>query len=93
MKVRKYMGIDREKIAWYPTIDPEACTGCGACAEFCPNDVFELVDGVMTVANPLNCVPGCDKCAGECPASAIMFPSRENLLMQIEQLRQSQGNR
>jgi len=89
MKTRKYMGIDREKIAWQPTIDPGICTGCGACAEFCPNDVFALVDGVMTVANPLNCVPGCDRCAGECPVSAITFPPKENLLSQIEQLRRS----
>lgn len=87
MKIRKYMGIDREKIAWQPTIDPGTCTGCGVCAEFCPNDVFEMNGDVMTVADPLNCVPACDKCASECPVSAIMFQPRENLLLQIEQLR------
>ncbi|MGQ9455271.1 MAG: indolepyruvate ferredoxin oxidoreductase subunit alpha [Armatimonadota bacterium] len=89
MKVRKYMGIDRDKIAWYPTVDENVCTGCGRCAEFCPNEVFELRDNVVVVANPLNCVPGCDKCASECPVSAITFPPMENLLRQIENLRRS----
>ncbi|MCL6520616.1 MAG: ferredoxin family protein [Armatimonadetes bacterium] len=89
MSVRKYMGIDRDKIAWYPTIDEDICTGCGECAEFCPNSVFELRDGVMVVANPFNCVPGCDRCALVCPSSAITFPSKESLLQQIERLRRS----
>ncbi|MDI6828499.1 MAG: hypothetical protein QME62_08465 [Armatimonadota bacterium] len=57
-----------------------------ACAEFCSNDVFAFIDGVMTVANPRNCVPFCDGFAGECPVSAIMFSPKEKLLLQIEQL-------
>ncbi|MDH7602930.1 MAG: ferredoxin family protein [Armatimonadota bacterium] len=88
--MKKYLGVDRDKISWFPTIDAEKCTGCGACAEFCPNNVFELVDGVMTVANPLNCVPGCDKCAAECPVSAIKFPTKEELLEEIERLRNAE---
>lgn len=70
-----------ERIALLPTIDLETCTGSGACAEFCSNDVFAFIDGVMTVANPRNCVPFCDGCAGECPVSAIMFSPKENLLL------------
>ena len=89
MKIRQYLGVDRDRIDWHPIIDAEQCTGCGACAEFCPNEVFEPVGDVMTVANPLNCVPACDKCAGECPVSAITFPSKESLLQQIEKLRRS----
>jgi len=89
MNVRKYLGVDRDKIDWSPMINTDVCTGCGACAEFCPNGVFELVDGVMTVANPLNCVPACDKCASVCPVSAITFPPKEYLLRQVEEQRGS----
>jgi len=89
MKLKRYLGVDRDRIDWHAIIDTEQCTGCGACAEFCQNKVYELVGAVMTVANPLNCVPACDKCAGECPVSAITFPSKESLLLQIEELRRS----
>lgn len=81
------MGIPREDIPWHPTIDPEKCTGCGICTEFCPNNVFELVEKTMTVKNPMNCVVGCDKCGPECPVSAISFPSKEQLLMWIKNIR------
>ena len=89
MKTKRYMGMERDKIDWNPIIDIDKCTGCGACAEFCPNEVYDLVGESMTVAKPLNCVPACDKCEGECPVSAITFPSKESLLQQIENLRRS----
>ncbi len=91
MKIRQYMGIDRDRISWQPYIDAEKCTGCGTCEDFCPNDVFGMAGDVMSVANPLNCVPACDRCAGECPVSAITFPSKEDLLKQIDALRRSQA--
>lgn len=87
MKIKTYMGVDRAKIPWWPAIDEEQCTGCGACAEFCPNDVFELVDSVAKIKEPLSCVPACDKCASECPVSAISFPPKESLMKTLDELR------
>ena len=28
-------------IEWGPTIDAEACTGCGVCIDFCHHDVYQ----------------------------------------------------
>ena len=54
-------------------VDKQTCTGCGLCADSCP-EVFELVDDLAKViANP---VPGeaedaCREAADECPVEAI----------------------
>ena len=54
-------------------VDPETCTGCGLCADSCPN-VFEMRGDIATVkANP---VPKQDEeCAksaiNDCPVEAI----------------------
>lgn len=85
---KTYMGIPRNDIPWCPTIDPEKCTTCGTCAEFCPNGVFEVGDdGIMKVKTPMNCVVGCDKCGPECPTGAITFPNKEQLLTWIKEIR------
>ena len=31
------------EIEWGPTVDAAACTGCGACIDFCHNDVYPVV--------------------------------------------------
>lgn len=54
-------------------IDKELCTGCGLCADSCP-DVFELNGDVANVKSEV--VPeGAEECvhqaAEDCPASAI----------------------
>jgi MinD superfamily P-loop ATPase len=55
-------------------IDPEACDGCGTCAEVCR---FEAVskNGPGFVVDPLKC-EGCKVCVHFCPAGAIGFPER-----------------
>ncbi len=45
--------------------------------EFCPHDVFALVDGKAMVANPQNCVEGCIACMPLCPKKAIEFPRHQ----------------
>ena len=76
-----WYGIPREQIQWYPIIDPGRCDGCGKCVEFCQNDVLRLSGDPprAEVANPLNCLVGCNSCASKCPADAIQFPPREIL--------------
>jgi len=65
--------------SWYPIVFPEKCDGCQGieapkCIEFCPHDVYALVDGKAIVARPQNCVNGCVACRPLCPRGAIDFP-------------------
>lgn len=87
MAGREYMGIPREKITWFPTIDANACTRCGECVEFCHNDVLSLGEKATVVANPYNCVVGCSSCQKVCPVDAISFPSNAELVAQLRELR------
>jgi NAD-dependent dihydropyrimidine dehydrogenase PreA subunit len=88
MTGRTYMGIPREWIAWTPTVDTDACIGCGDCLETCPNGVYALneQENKVEVVNPLNCVVLCDKCAGFCPQQAISFPDKAEIKHHIGQL-------
>jgi len=72
-----YMGIPREEIPWYPTVDFDLCTGCAECLEVCPNDVYELLEfGLAIVAKPNHCAVLCDKCRSFCEQEAISFPDK-----------------
>jgi len=59
---------------WYPVLDPDRCTHCGQCVDFCLFGVYERREGRVTVVHPDNCKPGCPACARVCPDGAIMFP-------------------
>jgi NAD-dependent dihydropyrimidine dehydrogenase PreA subunit len=85
---KTYMGVPREDFPWYPRIDAGLCTMCGACKDFCPNDVFEAGAECMLVKNWMNCVVGCDKCATQCPFQAISFPTKAELMKWMEEARE-----
>ncbi len=93
MSSKKWKGIPREEISWYPTIDAEKCEGCGACVEFCKYDVLEINEsaGKARVKNPYNCPVLCQACASLCPVNAISFPTDEELLaMFIKKIRKKE---
>ena len=48
-----FMGVPREKIPWFPTIDYDKCTFCMECDAFCPHRVFERRENCtrLVVAN------------------------------------------
>ena len=50
-------------------VDPEKCTGCGACADECPTDAIEMQDD-KAVVNEDECVD-CGACVDVCPSEAI----------------------
>ncbi len=50
-------------------IDPEGCTGCGACVEVCHFDAI-IPDGEVYRVLPLEC-EGCGYCPRVCPVDAI----------------------
>ena len=74
--MKTWRGIPREEIPWHPTIDPDKCTGCRTCVDFCRNDVLEFDEaaGKSRVRSPNNCVVACRACAKLCPEGAIRFP-------------------
>jgi len=53
-----------------PSIDPDACTGCGTCAEWCPSDAIE-VDDVAQIQDTA-CI-GCGECIAACRDDAVRF--------------------
>jgi NAD-dependent dihydropyrimidine dehydrogenase PreA subunit len=69
------------EIEWGPTIDAEACTGCGTCIDFCHNDVYRWSDDEsrVEVGTKTNCVTGCSHCGTLCEEEAISFPTREEI--------------
>jgi NAD-dependent dihydropyrimidine dehydrogenase PreA subunit len=83
--------IPREEIPWYPTIDPEKCTNCGACKEFCPNGVYAEGKPNMEVVLPFQCVVGCSGCISICTPQAISFPTDESLIANLRALRAKYG--
>lgn len=82
-------GLPRELIPWGPTINPARCGGGGECVHFCPNDVFELDRATrrVRVAHFHQCTVLCDKCVAICPNGAITFPSQDEFLHQVSELR------
>ncbi len=56
-------------------IDPEACDGCGTCAEVCRFEAVSPRGPAGYTIDPLKC-EGCKVCVHFCPQAAIGFPER-----------------
>jgi len=85
-----FMGVPREKIPWYPTIDYSKCDFCMECDKFCPHRVYERREGdpKLVVANPTNCVVFCRACAKTCGPDALSFPGKPQTIELIKRLRE-----
>ena len=65
-------------------IDKSRCTGCGLCVDFCPVEVFDLIEinqngttqKVARAAREEDCW-ACDTCVGQCPTNAIQIVETE----------------
>jgi NAD-dependent dihydropyrimidine dehydrogenase PreA subunit len=51
-------------------LDGDRCTGCGACIEVCPHQVFSTHGGKVSIGDRDSCME-CGACALNCPAEAI----------------------
>ena len=78
---KPWHGIPREQIDWHPTVDAEACIGCGMCVTGCGRLVyrFDYDAKKAVVVDPLNCMIACVTCANTCPTHAISFPPVETV--------------
>ena len=86
-------GVPREMIPWGPTIDPARCRGSGECVRFCPNNVFEFDApiGHARVARFHQCTVLCNNCVAVCPNGAISFPSQDEFLDRVQELRRERS--
>ena len=78
-KPNLWHGIPREDIQWNPTVDEDGCIGCQLCYVTCGRGVYEMVDGVAVVEDPLSCAVGCSTCANVCPTGVITFPVMDSV--------------
>lgn len=72
------VGYPRDKVEWYPTIDPAKCVSCGMCMN-CGKQVFDWTSDGPLVARPYSCIVGCSTCATLCQGRAISFPDVDEL--------------
>jgi len=82
-------GLPRELIPWGPTIDARRCRGRGECVKFCPNSVYEVdaAERRARVAHFQQCVVLCNNCVAVCSNGAISFPSQDEFLDRVQELR------
>ncbi len=57
-------------------IDPEKCTGCGACAEACEEGAIQMIGGKAVLVREDHC-DGLGACLPSCPADAISIEKRD----------------
>ncbi len=57
-------------------IDPEKCTGCGACAGACEEGAIQMIGGKAVLVREDHC-DGLGACLPSCPADAISIEKRD----------------
>jgi NAD-dependent dihydropyrimidine dehydrogenase PreA subunit len=88
-KYQLYLGIPRQFIPWFPTIDAEQCIGCQECIRFCHDTVYAVDDeaGKVYVEHPWHCQVYCQSCTYACEKDAITFPDRREVKNRIREMR------
>lgn len=54
------------------TISDEACVGCGECADTCPSQIIEMVEGKASVTGDTAECLGCQSCVIVCAVEGVM---------------------
>ena len=95
MSETTFMGVERDKIDWTPTIDYIKCDYCMECVKFCPHKVFEVRENAnikLIVRNPDNCVVFCRACSKICGPDALSFPDKNATTQRIKEIRKEETN-
>jgi NAD-dependent dihydropyrimidine dehydrogenase PreA subunit len=61
---------------FFAVVDPELCTGCGACEERCQVAAIKLDDDKKTATVDLTRCLGCGLCVAVCPENAVELCSK-----------------
>ncbi|MEW6076490.1 MAG: 4Fe-4S binding protein [Thermodesulfobacteriota bacterium] len=70
VRMKKYRGLQSvARSNFMASVDPETCTGCGACVSRCQMEALTLVDDVVSLTE-IYCI-GCGNCASVCPSGAL----------------------
>jgi len=75
-------------------VDPEACTGCGACVKVCPYQAIHLNEAKKAEVIEAACA-GCGTCGAECGFGAITMRhfTDEQILAQIDAFTEYESDR
>lgn len=60
-------------------VDPEACTGCGICSDYCHSNAIEVGSDNVSVVDETKCL-GCGVCAHFCPEDAIRLTESDRIV-------------
>ena len=58
---------------WYPVINTETCSECGACVAKCSHGVYETGSKTPKVVYSEGCIDGCHGCQNLCPTNSIDY--------------------
>ena len=73
-----------ETTPFLPAVDPETCTGCGACVRACHVDAIEVEDRAVARVDPRRCL-GCAVCLRACKLGALTLEARpERVLTPVD---------
>lgn len=58
---------------WYPVLNYETCTECGACFNKCSHGVYSKEGERPVVVYTEGCIQGCRGCQNLCPSGSIEY--------------------
>lgn len=59
-------------------VEKKRCVACGECANVCPRNAIEIVQGCYASPNQEICV-GCGICVKNCPAGCIQIEEKKEV--------------
>lgn len=61
-----------------PVVDVDKCVGCETCVQVCPENLFEMKDGVARFKQErVDDCTACETCVNNCPVTALSMVPKE----------------